>query len=412
MSAARTGGRWSMLTAASLVLAFSAIGFLIPTFGVFSAAIEAAYGWSRTETYSVLAIATLLTPVMIPLAGWAADRFDLRKLVLGSLAAEIACLCVLGLVPLSQAGFATVFLLTFAASAGANAIPMAKAIGGAFSTRRGFALGILFAGANIGSIVNPLIVGALIGGVGWQGAFLALAVQVAVVAGIPAFFLLRPGAPAPAADADAPAAQAAGMRTLVRSRTLYVILGWAFFAALGYGGIQGHLVPMLEERMHSPAEAVVGQSMLGVGLFVGNLGAGLLLDRISTPRLASLMLSVPIIALVALATLPATPADFVIVGVIGIAIGTESSLLAYVVAEYLPPSVNGRALAIGMIAIAVGGGVSMMLGGLTHDATGDYRLFLWICAAALAIGSLWPFGLRGSTRHSVTAAATEASPGT
>ena len=383
---------WALLAGASLVLAFSAVGFLVQTFGVFSAAIEAQFGWSRTETYGVLVIATLLAPVLIPVTGWAADRVNVRVLVVSSLAVEVVCLLVLGLVPTAQIGFSALFLVTYAASFGASAVPLAKVVGAAFTRRRGAALGILFAGACVGAIANPLIAGALVAAVGWQGAFTALGVQVAVLAGLPALLFIRPAPPAPAPVA-AETPRPAGWSILFRTRSLYVILGWAFFAALGYGGIQGHLVPLLEERMHDTATAVVGQSLLGVGLLVGNLAAGLLLDRIATRRLASLMLALPVVALLALVAIPPGPADFVLTTGIGIATGTETAMLAYAVSRYLPASVSGRGLAVGMVAVAVGGGVSTLIGAATHDSTGNYGLFLVLCAAFLAIAAIWPWGL-------------------
>ncbi|MBO9627180.1 MAG: MFS transporter, partial [Microbacterium sp.] len=307
------GGRdgWGLLTGAALVLAFSAVGFLVQTFGVFAAAIETEFGWTRTETYGVLAVSTLLAPVLIPVTGWASDRFRVRVLVLSALTVEVVCLLAIGLLPVGRLGFSVLFLLTYAASFGASAVPLAKAVGVAFSAHRGAALGLLFAGACLGAIANPLIAGALVSAVGWQGAFVALGAQTALLAAVPALILIRPGRQdlTPTTSTAAVPARPAGWGTLFRARALPVILGWAFFAALGYGGIQGHLVPLLEERMHAEAQAVVGQSLLGVGLLVGNLTAGLLLDRIPTRTLASLMLALPVAALLALAVAPSGPGE-------------------------------------------------------------------------------------------------------
>lgn len=412
-SLGRADGDAKLLVGASLVLAFSAVGFLVQTFGIFSAAIESSFGWSRTATYSVLTIATLLAPVLIPLTGWAADRLNLRVLVLASLGVQTASLLALGAIPVGQAGFSLLFLVTYAASFGASTVPLAKAVGAAFSRRRGSALGILFAGACLGAIVNPLVAGALVAGVGWQGAFLAFGVQTALLAGVPALLLIRshPGTARPLDEPPTGATEAAevpqviraataaarpdGWRTLFRTRNLYVIIGWGFFAALGYGGMQSHLVPLLEERMHSSAEAVIGQSLLGAGLLIGNLVAGLLLDRIPTRPLASLMLAVPIAAMLALALVPAGAADIAITTAIGIATGTETAMLAYVVSRYLPAAVSGRALSIGLVAVALGGGISTLIGAAAHDATGGYELFLVLCAGALAVAAVWPWGLRG-----------------
>lgn len=392
----RIDGDWGLLAGASLVLAFSAVGFLVQTFGVFATAIESEFGWSRTETYSVLVAATLLAPVLIPATGWAADRWNLRTLVLSALAIEVLCLIALGILPAGRIGFSAAFLVTYAASFGASAVPLAKAVGTAFTERRGAALGILFAGACLGAVTNPLIAGALVAGIGWQGAFLALGAQTALLAGVPALLLIRPARTLPSAAPQRTegAIPRAGWRSLFRTRALFVILGWAFFAALGYGGLQGHLVPLLEERMHTPADAVIGQSLLGVGLLIGNLAAGLLLDRIATRPLASLMLAVPVAALVALAAIPVGPADIVVTTAVGIATGTETAMLAYVVSRYLPAAVGGRGLSVGMVAVALGGGVSTFLGAVTHDATGDYRGFLLLCAVFLAIAAVWPWGLR------------------
>lgn len=415
-SLGRADGDAKLLVGASLVLAFSAVGFLVQTFGIFSAAIESSFAWSRTATYSVLTIATLLAPVLIPLTGWAADRLNLRVLVLASLGVQTASLLALGAIPVGQAGFSLLFLVTYAASFGASTVPLAKAVGAAFSRRRGSALGILFAGACLGAIVNPLVAGALVAGVGWQGAFLAFGVQTALLAGVPALLLIRshPGTARPLDEPSRGTAEAAevapvirttraptaaarpdGWRTLFRTRNLYVIIGWGFFAALGYGGMQSHLVPLLEERMHSSAEAVIGQSLLGAGLLIGNLVAGLLLDRIPTRPLASLMLAVPIAAMLALALIPAGAADIAITTAIGIATGTETAMLAYVVSRYLPATVSGRALSIGLVAVALGGGISTLIGAAAHDATGGYELFLVLCAVALAVAAAWPWGLRG-----------------
>ncbi len=392
------GGRggWGLLTGAALVLAFSAVGFLVQTFGVFAAAIESEFGWSRTETYGVLAASTLLAPILIPVTGWASDRFRVRVLVVSALVVEVVCLLAIGLLPVGRFGFSVLFLLTYAASFGASAVPLAKAVGTAFSAHRGTALGLLFAGACLGAIANPLIAGALVSAIGWQGAFVALGAQTALLAAVPALVLIRPVRqdPAPTTPTAAVPERPAGWRTLFRARALPVILGWAFFAALGYGGIQGHLVPLLEERMHAEAQAVVGQSLLGVGLLVGNLAAGLLLDRIPTRSLASLMLALPVAALVALAVAPPGPGDIVITTLIGIATGTETAMLAYVVSRYLPSAVGGRALAVGLVAVALGGGLSTFLGALTHDATGSYTVFLLLCAASLVVASAWPWGLR------------------
>ncbi|UXW85073.1 MFS transporter [Microbacterium azadirachtae] len=388
---ARIGSEGKLLAGASLILAFSAVGFLVQTFGVFSAAIEQEFGWSRTETYSVLTIATLLAPVLIPLTGWAADRLNLRTLVISALVVEVVSLLALGLVPVGRIGFSILFLVTYAASFGASAVPLAKAVGAAFSKRRGAALGMLFAGACLGAIANPLVAGALIGAVGWRGAFAVLGAQTAVLAALPALLLIRSARGAPrTADADRPA----GWSTLFRTRALSAILGWGFFAALGYSGMQGHLVPLLQERAHTAAEAVIGQSLLGVGLLVGNLAAGLLLDRLPTRPLASLMLVVPVVALLALALLPPGPWDVVVTTGLGVATGTETAMLAYVVSRYLPTAVAGRALSIGMVAVALGGGVSTLIGAATHDATGNYRLFLLLCAASLTVASVWPWALR------------------
>lgn len=386
-----TPDRRLLLGGSALVLAFSAVGFLVQTFGIFAAALEEEFDWSRTATYSILAIATVLTPVLIPLTGWAADRLPVRALVLSALVAEVVCLVLLGVLPPTQLGFAVLFLATYATSFGASVVPLARSIGLAFRHRRGAALGLLFAGACLGAILNPLIAAVLVSAFGWQGAFLALGLQVAVLAGVPALLFIR--TPAAPATSEAPTERSTSWRALFGARALFVILGWALFAAIGYGGMQGHLVPLLEERAHAPEVAVMGQSLLGVGLLVGNLAAGLLLDRIAVRVLASVMLILPVGALGLLLAMPPGGGDLVLTTAIGIATGTETAMLAYVVSRYLPPEVNGRGLAVGMVAVAVGGGLGTLLGAVSHDATGGYQVFIAASAASLAIAAVWPWAL-------------------
>ncbi|MFJ2553079.1 MFS transporter [Microbacterium sp. NPDC087591] len=381
-----------LLAGSALVLAFSAVGFLVQTFGIFAAALEDEFDWSRTATYSVLAIATLLTPVLIPLTGWASDRFPVRVLVLCALGAEVVCLVLLGILPTSRIGFAVLFLATYAASFGASVVPLARSINLAFSHRRGAALGLLFAGACLGAIVNPLVAAMLVSTVGWQGAFIALGLQVTVLAGIPALLFIRT-LPSRHVARRPQTEQSASWRALFGTRAMYVVLGWALFAAIGYGGMQGHLVPLLEERAHRPEVAVLGQSLLGVGLLAGNIAAGILLDRIAVRVLASLMLILPVGALGLLLAVPPGPGDLAITTTIGIATGTETAVLAYVVSRYVPPEINGRGLATGMVAVALGGGIGTMLGAVSHDATGSYHLFITASAASLVVAAIWPWAL-------------------
>jgi MFS family permease len=143
----------------------------------------------------------------------------------------------------------------------------------------------------------------------------------------------------PAADLSARAAPAAASDPLVTWRELVVeprFLLLAFILLLGGFFISAmvvHLVPMLIERGMSPGAAARIASLNGIALIVGRLSMGWLLDRLRAVWLGSAMFLIAGLGCLVFVGGGIAFAPIMVLAM-GMMIGAEIDLLAYLVLRY------------------------------------------------------------------------------
>jgi predicted MFS family arabinose efflux permease len=282
------------------------------------------------------------------------------------------------------------FTLLFALAEGASAIQTpigyAKAIAAWFDRRRGLALGIAMSGVGLGGFVMPQLAEALIERVGWRGAYASLGLLTLLVA-FPAVALwIREPLPGEGEFRGASVATSKLPGLTVREATatgrFWILLASFFLVAIALNGTVAHVVPLLTDAGLPPAKAAATLGLFGLATMTGRLLAGYLVDRFFAAHVACVLFLLPIAGFALLATAAAAlPALGVIL--IGLGLGTEIDLIAFLVTRYFGQRAFGQIYGYFFMIFGLGSSFGRFLAGLIFDLAGSYNPAL--IGAALAL---------------------------
>jgi MFS family permease len=264
-----------------------------------------------------------------------------------------------------------------------------------FDRRRGLALGLLGLSTGIGALAVPLLSGWLIARFGWHAAyaifgganlFIAIPVVLAFLRNDPADLGVLPDGAASARDASMTAQGMTGLSwSEVRREPAFWVMVSAFVMASAslHAGIL-HLPTLLMDRGFTAQRAAIGSSVVGVAVIVGRVVCGWLMDRLFAPRVGMLFYAFSAAGLVLLWAAPAGFSVFFAAFLIGLGMGAEIDMMAYLASRYFGlrsfATVYGYTFAAFMIAGALG---ALMMGAV-FDHFHSYSVGLGVAA----IGSL------------------------
>ena len=260
-----------------------------------------------------------------------------------------------------------------------------------FDAQRGLALGLMMTGSGIASMLGPIYVTTLIARYGWQAGWLGLA-AVAIAALPLAVFLLKD---APSVARGAVASQALGVKASGAFRTLqfwFMAIGILAFTC-GTGGVSIHLTPMLVDKGLDRAAAAKVLALLGLGIIVGRLSGGWLLDRLHGPAVALGVFACAPAAylLLSLAGAPAAPAAVLIMG---LAVGAEVDVLAYFTSRFFGTRSYSEIFGWLFGCLALGTAAGPVLVGAFYEQSRSYGPALAVCGA-LCVVAIALFGALG-----------------
>ena len=355
------------------------------TFGVFLKPIMADMGWQRGTASFALSFGEIFGAITVPVLGIMMDRWGIRRVALPGIVAFAACLGLLGLTPHSLLIFTFLFSVVSIAGAVQTPLGYTKAIAAWFDRRRGLALGIALAGVGLGGMIVPQVAQALIAEFGWRGAYACLGLMVLVIA-FPAVGLLIREPPAGEGERRVPhsGGAALGLTTGEAVRTVrFWLLAAAFFlVALALLGSSAHVVPLLTDRGLTPVQATATFGLFGLSTLTGRVVTGFLVDRLFAPYVAAVFWFAPVAGFVLLMSgagfLPAMG-----VFLIGLGLGSEVDMLAFLNSRYFGQRAFGQLYGYFFMAFALGGASGRFLGGYLFDVAGSYGPALIGAGAAL-----------------------------
>ncbi len=364
------------------------------TFGILLTPVSREFGWNRGTVSSAIVTGLWMTALATPLMGRLVDRLGIRAVALPALVVFSLATASVALVPASPAAFTALYALMGVAAAGQTPMVYAKAISARFDDKRGLALGIALAGVGLGAAIVPQFAQAVIARGGWREAYVGLGVLTFVLAFPAVALFVGREAPMPRMHEPGPGnlstipVQGLTGREALRAPRFWLLAISFFIVAAACGGTVAHMVPLLTDRGVSPRMATGVLSAAGIALIGGRLLAGYLLDRVFAPYIALAFLLAPMFGIVSLATVSQ---PLLAVGgavLVGIGLGAEVDLIAFLSSRYLGMRSFGEIYGYLFAIFMVGSGLGPFVMGVSFDRMGSYRLMLGCFGGALLLASM------------------------
>jgi len=126
---------------------------------------------------------------------------------------------------------------------------------------------------------------------------------------------------------------------------------------------------------------------VGAAVLLGRVGTGYLLDRLFAPHLAAVFFGGAALG-IGLLWLGATPVAFAGGFLVGLGLGAEVDLIAYLVSRYFGLRAFGSVYSSAFAAFALAGALGPLIMGAGFDLTGSYRVPLMAFLAATLLAAV------------------------
>ncbi len=353
----------------------SSIGLMMPFW-------EAEPGWTRELASSAGALALLLMAIVSPFAGNLIDRFGPRTVCAGGL------LFVSVGVLATSAATSDWHLVAYyggliGIGSGAIAMPMVSAAAAQyFSTGRGLASGIGFAGATGGQLVALPVLGIMVTALGWRGTYTALGALTLAIAAVAWLALRRPPQATLEQDSQSLAPIGTRLRYVLSSGTFWLLAtGFLICGFTTAGVIEVHLIPYAEFCGFAPIEGATAYGVHGGFNMIGVVLFGFLSDRLHRPRLLASIYFIRVALFVLLTQIAGSlPLLFVFAALYGFLNFAAMPVIANIIASRMGVGVIGLAMGLIFGGHWLGAAIGAYLGGAFYALWARYDE-LWVVAA-------------------------------
>ncbi|SOZ09383.1 MFS transporter [Cupriavidus taiwanensis] len=389
---APAAGRWTYV----VVILGAALGMLAgyaplfnATAGVFVQPLAQEFGWGRSEASLSYAASMFGLAVVSPLVGTMMDRFGIRRVIAASaLVFGIATACM-ALQDGSKTMWVSLSVVVGVFGAATSVLGYLAVLPQWFDRRLGLALGIAMCGLGAGTVLMPATAQYLVTGYGWRTAYVALGLGSIVLSLLACALLRERRVPGMARAASKAASPGVPLREALRSYRLWAIWGVFILASSATLSLGPHLPAMFADKGFSPAEAARSASMVGVGLLVGRILTGVLIDRIHAPFVACVFFVGGAAGIYLLGVTRDYQLLLVAATLIGLTIGAEGDLISYLVRSYFGLRAFGALFGIAFSGYGFGAVIGPIGLGGWFDRHGNYDTALLVLPCMLlAAGAL------------------------
>jgi len=399
-----TGGRSSvfygwwivMISATGL---FFGVPLTVYSFSVFLKPLMQEFHAGRAVISLAYTLKLMTGAAVAPLVGWLIDRYGSRKIIL--LGTTLYGLTLLA----NRFVFGSIwqlylfYILLGLTLHGSGPIAYGNVVTHWFDRRRGLALGVMMLGIGLGALVIPTLVQQLIVHWGWHTAYSILggAVLLIPIPIVAAFLKEKPehlglqldglSIPNVRMRRD-PTSLGLSAAEAWQTGTFWLMLAAFALVSASVQGCLIHMSVMLTDRGLTAQLAALGSSLMGGAVLLGRVGTGYLLDRLFAPRVAAFFFAGSALGIALLCWSGATPLAFVAAVLVGLGLGAEVDIIAYLTSRYFGLRAFGAIYSSIFAAFAVAGALGPLFMGAGFDRTGSYRGSLSVFLVATLFASL------------------------
>jgi MFS family permease len=377
---------WRIILGSLCGIAFGVTGLFFYSMGIFLKPIAQEFHWSRAAASTISVAASLTLAATAPFVGRLVDLVGVRVVALTSSVGLAIGFFVLSRASSNLPTYLVLVVLTILVGAGASPVAYTRLINVWFDRARGTALGFAQTATGIAAALLPVFLIPAIASHGWRAAFQSMG--WVTLASAPAILALVGPQRVPTGTSLNPPILTHGMSlsAAVRTPVFMLLAGMLGAAAVGVSGIIVHIVPLLSDAGLPPVRASAIAGLLGIGIIVGRVLTGILVDCVFAPRVAFAAFASAAAGCWVLAwggaawAIPATL-------LAGLAMGAEIDLIGYLVARYYGLKSYGRIYGWLYAIFMVGTAIGPLLAGAAFDRFGNYRLATALLGASLAIAA-------------------------
>jgi MFS family permease len=368
--------RWWYVATGFLTLLFGTTTVNV-LFNVLGAPMAKEFGWARGVISNGLSLETVITGVSIVVLGFLVDRFGPRLPSIPQALAFGIGLMAMAALPNSEVLFYGLCLVIGAGAGAVNPIAHATVVSAWFQDRRGVALGCLMAGLGACGVLMPFLANWVLGLGGWRLAFLVIGALCTVIpAGVYLFVTRMPAEHEHERRAARREGHVAGesLWSVARNyRQFWLLSAAIFLVSSATFGMLSQIVPMTTDKGIGQGVAVTILSVVSLASLAARLVAGFLLDRFFAPLIGAVIFALCAVGVILMITASATALLFLGAVLIGIGLGAEGDVAAYLTSRYFPKHSYGRVLGFVYFLYAQGAAFGIFLLGRIFGLTGSYQ---------------------------------------
>ena len=380
----KAGYAWIILAACTLMI-FITYG-LIYSYSVFFKSLQGYFGWDRATVSMVYSLSVVIRGAAAIGAGWLADRYGARKIL-------IVCGILMGagylvssqITQLWHLVLSYAFLEAFGMS-GAFGICTAT-VSRWFTRNRGLALGIVASGSGLGTAIVIPGVERLVERLQWDGAFIVCGIAAMVLMILASSFLKPPPRPA-ASSGEAGTPSGATVRETLRDSRFYLTMLCFLTFFFGTQIVMVHMVNYATDRGIDSFIAATVMSVIGFISIAGRLSTGIIADKIGVFMSMIITSVFMVISFILLLFSDSVWMFYLSAVMFSIPYGGEVTQIPLLIGRYFGTRSMSTLMGITLFIIGLGGALGPWVAGKLHDVTGSYQ-WAFITGAITATVSIF-----------------------
>jgi predicted MFS family arabinose efflux permease len=256
----------------------------------------------------------------------------------------------------------------------------------------------MMVGLGIGGIVMPLAAQYLIAEFGWRMAFVVVGAAILLFSlPVLATFLkekpevmglLPDGSVCGLATPGRPSADVGlSLYQAACSATFWLMMCAIALVSASFQACFAHIAAILTDRGAAAGIAALATSIFGGGLLAGRAVSGYLLDHFFAPRVAASVFGCAFSGIALLRITGSQQSALAAAFLIGLGVGTEVDIVAYLTSRYFGLSSFGTIYGCIFSVFSLAGGLGQYVMGAAFDAMGSYTLPISLFCGATAAGA-------------------------